>query len=435
MKIAVVGAGWAGLSCAIESLRAGHEVTVFEASRSLGGRARRIDATYDGPPLDNGQHILIGAYRETLAMMRRVGVDPEAALLRLPLSLRFADGSGVELPRWPEPLNLAAGIAMARGWTLRDKWALVRVASHWRNAGFICDPLATVAQLCHSLPRRVMSELIEPLCVSALNTAVDRSSGQVFLRVLKDALFSVPGGADLLLPRVDLGRLFPDAAWQWLDCNGAGLRRGVRVRSIAAVQGGGWKVDSTDFDVVVLATGATDAAKLVRTASEIDRVGGGDALTATEKWASVAEALRFEAIATVYLAGADALDAPIVALRASGDAPAQFAFDRSQLGGPPGSLAMVVSACSEERHTLQQKVLAQAKTELGQPNLTLAQTVVERRATFACTAGLVRPGMRIASGLLACGDYVEGPYPATLEGAVCNGVAAAISIARDNSPH
>jgi len=55
-------------------------------------------------------------------------------------------------------------------------------------------------------------------------------------------------------------------------------------------------------------------------------------------------------------------------------------------------------------------------------------TVVEKRATFACTPGIVRPTMPIAPGLWACGDYIEGPYPATLEGAVRSGIAAAQAI-------
>jgi predicted NAD/FAD-dependent oxidoreductase len=59
----------------------------------------------------------------------------------------------------------------------------------------------------------------------------------------------------------------------------------------------------------------------------------------------------------------------------------------------------------------------------------LVQTVLEKRATFACTPGLRRPAQRIAPGLLVCGDYVDGPYPATLEGAVESGKSAALALA------
>jgi hypothetical protein len=104
-------------------------------------------------------------------------------------------------------------------------------------------------------------------------------------------------------------------------------------------------------------------------------------------------------------------------------APAQFVFDRGQLGGPAGLLAFVVSASNDDRDTLQTQVLAQAYAQLGL-QLQPVQTVVEKRATFACTPALSRPAMHIAPHLLACGDYTEGPYPATLEGAVRSGWSA-----------
>lgn len=108
-------------------------------------------------------------------------------------------------------------------------------------------------------------------------------------------------------------------------------------------------------------------------------------------------------------------------------APAQFVFDRGQLGGPAGLLAFVVSASRGERDVLQAQVMAQAHDQLGL-TLQAVQTIVEKRATFACTPGLQRPPMAIAPGLLAAGDYVDGPYPATLEGAVRSGLAAAIAL-------
>jgi hypothetical protein len=107
--------------------------------------------------------------------------------------------------------------------------------------------------------------------------------------------------------------------------------------------------------------------------------------------------------------------------------PAQFVFDRGQLGGPAGLLAFVVSAADGDRATLETQVLAQAQAQLGL-TLQAVQSVVEKRATFACTPGLQRPPTLIAPGLLACGDYMDGPYPATLEGAVRSGMAAARAI-------
>ncbi|NVO08298.1 MAG: NAD(P)-binding protein, partial [Rhodoferax sp.] len=104
MRVAVVGGGWAGLAAAVSATQAGHHVTVFEAARNLGGRARALPCTLpDGSSavLDNGQHILIGAYSETLGLMRTLGVAPQGTLLRLPLALLFPDGEGLQLPDWP----------------------------------------------------------------------------------------------------------------------------------------------------------------------------------------------------------------------------------------------------------------------------------------------------------------------------------------------
>lgn len=415
----MIGAGWAGLAAAVRATQTGHAVTLFEAARTPGGRARRVLAE-DGTALDNGQHILIGAYGATLALMREVGVSPEQTLLRLPLTLRFADGGGLEVPRGPKPpLDLLAGIWGAKGWTLPDRYQLMRAALQWRLRRFECAPQTSVAQLCTGLTPRVMAELIEPLCVSALNVAPERASGAVFLRVLRDALFGEPGGADLLLPRVDLGALLPDAAITWLQQQGARVALGHRVQSLAR-DGARWQIDGEPFDHVLLATPAWESERLVQ----------GAALPEASEWLACAQALSHEAIATVYVAGAGVLPGhlPMCALRSDAQrAPAQFVFDRSQLGGPAGSAAFVVSASTLPRQELQSRVLAQAKVQLGWAGLQLVQTIVEKRATFACTPLAQRPTMQIAPGLRACGDYVEGPYPATLEGAVRSGLAAALA--------
>jgi len=416
MKIAVIGAGWAGCAAAVEATRHGHAVTVFEAARTPGGRARRVMATLGGKPLvlDNGQHILIGAYTETLRLMEDLGVDEGAAFLRLPLAMRFPDGSGLALPDWPAPLDALAGIVGARGWPWADKLSLLRLALGWRLAGFTCAPERSVSDLCSELAPGVMAALIEPLCVSALNTPPGRASGQVFLRVMRDALFARSGGSNLLLPRTDLGALLPDAALAWLAAQGSAFRPGTRVRAIDHTAPG-WRVDGEGFDRIVLACPLNEAARLVQ----------GSGISA-EGWLAAARGLRHEALATVYAHSPGArLARPLLALASGAGEPAQFAFDRGQLGGPAGLLAFVISASQGEGDLLTRQVLAQAARQLELADLQPVRTLVDKRATFACTPGLSRPAPGIADGLLACGDYIAGPYPATLEGAVRSGLEAA----------
>ena len=423
-RVAVVGAGWAGCAAAVQAATENHEVTVFEATRVPGGRARSILAPDRGAGpsgLDNGQHILIGAYSATLDLMTRVSVDITRSISRLPLSLSFPDGTGLRLPGWAGPLAPLLGILLARGWNLADKSSLLRAAWRWRRSGFECAPRQTVEDICLGLNAAVRRDLIDPLCVSALNTPAAEASGRAFLRILRDSLFGPRGSSDLLLPRTDLSNLLPIPALDWLLQRGGQVRLGHRVESIAR-QGAAWVVDGESFDALLLATPPWESARLVEQSG-----------APAGAWLDAVHALRYEAITTVYLAGQARLAQPMLALRSGPGAPAQFVFDRGQLGGPEGLLAFVVSASHGSREELQEQVLHQAHAELGLADLQTVQTIVEKRATFACVPGLQRPRQTILPGLLACGDYVEGPYPSTLEGAVRSGLEAARQISGPTS--
>ena len=454
MKVAVIGAGWAGMAAAIAHTQAGRQVTVFETARTVGGRARAVQATLPGGSpitLDNGQHILIGAYAESLRLMRLVGVDPDTALLRLPLALQYPDGQGLALPDAAPPFDALWGIATARGWSWCDKLALLRTATVWRLRGFVCAPDMSVADLCVGLTPRLMAQFIEPLCVSALNTPAHAASGTVFLRVLQDSLFSGRGGSNLLLPRTDLGALFPQAAVHWLERAGGCVHAGQRVRGLAPLPGGRWQVQGMDanggeddggsgkeagmlpseipaFDHVTLACAPGEASRLVAGVAAMPGVPATDQ-HAARQWSALASALRFEAITTVYVhAPGVRLPQPMLALRNTARHPAQFVFDRGQINGQQGLLAFVVSTSSGGRALIESQVLQQAAEQLALPlgqKISAVQTVVDKRATFACTPGLQRPGLAVLGGLTACGDYIAGPYPATLEGAVLSGTAAA----------
>lgn len=419
------------MAAAVRAVQAGHQVTVFEAARRLGGRARAQPLTLpDGRciTLDNGQHILIGAYTESLRLMRLVGVEPDQVLLRLPLALTFSDGSGLALPDWPAPWDAAAGIVRARGWTWRDKLSLLRAASAWQRAAFDCSAHLSVAQLCASLTPTLRQGFIEPLCVSALNTPPAQASARVFLRVLRDAMFGARGGSNLLLPRTDLGALFPEPAGRWLTARGASVRLGQRVSALRAAERG-WQVNGEAFDRVVIATCAPNAA---RAAAECAQTAPSFIAKSLQDWAASAQALNHEAITTVYAqsrtdasASGPLLRAPMLALTCSSSAPAQFVFDRDAISRghePTGLLSFVVSTSQGERTALEAGIVAQAQSQLGLTVRPLL-TVAEKRATFACTPGLQRPRAHVAPGLIAVGDYIDGPYPATLEGAVLSAAA------------
>lgn len=419
-RVAVIGGGWAGLAAAVEATRRGHAVTLLEMAAQFGGRARSV--TVDHRALDNGQHILIGAYSATLALMRTVGVDPARVLERLPLTLVGPDGVGLRLRSGPPTLAFARAVLSHGGWTLRERLGLLGAATRWMLQGFRCDPTLSVAALTASLAPQVRAQLIEPLCVAALNTPARDASAMVFLRVLKDALFSGPGSADLLLPRAGLSELFPEPAAAWLAARGAVLRLSSRVDRLEPDNDGAWRLDGERFDHIVLATTSVEAARLTRNVAP--------------DWSQLASGLCFEPIITVYLHREGArLAEPMLALPSDEHAaPAQFVFDRGPLGGHDGVLAFVVSGAAQwVDRGMPATVLATQRQAAHLPNdagagLSELRSFTEKRATFRCTPSLQRPAVSIAPGLCAAADYVAGPYPATLEGAVRSALEAVATL-------
>lgn len=365
--------------------------------------------------MDNGQHLLMGAYTHTLALMSTVGVDTNAVLKDIPLDLRWPDGTGLLLPERAATHRIgshwATGLAMlrARGWGWRERLALVRWAGHWRRRHFSCPPDWTVDRLCASLPPRVREQLITPLCVSALNLAPEHASAQLMLTALQDTVFGAPAHSRALVPCVPLGEVFPEAAVRWLRQRGADVLMGTRATALAQT-GHHLEINHTHaVDHVIVATPAPEAARLADTLHHAQAV----------DWAAQARQVKHTAIATVYAKAPNwVLSSPMQALQARTRLDAQFVFDLGHLGRPPGWMAAIVSDAMGDTHQLQQHVQTQLRQALSLPQLQAHQTVMEKRATFAATPDAVRPSTTIAPGVWACGDYVQGRYPATLEGAV-----------------
>ncbi|UOD29071.1 FAD-dependent oxidoreductase [Massilia violaceinigra] len=430
-SVAVIGGGWAGCSAAVELARAGCKVTLFEAARTLGGRARAVDV--QGRQLDNGQHILLGAYKESLRLMRAVGIDLRAAMLHLPLQMRYPKGSGgmdFVAPRLPAPLHLAFALLRADGLAWADKMALARFSSTARWMDWRLHNDCSVSELLerYDQTERLIELMWRPLCLAALNTAPERASAQVFLAVLRDSLGAARASSDMLLPRLDLSALFPVAAAAFVEGRGGSVRLGAKVASLAslATQGGRWRLgDGEAFDAVVIATPPPAAATLLEQAGAPDLA------------ASLGH-FKYEPITTCYLQypAATRLELPFYALRdnaASGHW-GQFVFDRGQLDSTQaGMFSVVISAsgaASEPgREALAQAVADQLADVLGRPQLARpdwVQVISEKRATFACTPGLARPANDTGlTRLVLAGDYTASDYPATIESAVRSGVAAA----------
>ena len=419
-RIAVVGGGWAGLACAVELSAAGQRVCVFEAARQLGGRARRVEV--HGLPLDNGQHILLGAYRETLRLMRLAGADPETLLERLPLELHHPGGRfRLRLPRVPAPFHLAVGLIRLQGVSLREKLAAARFMRSLQRAHYRLREDISVADLLNrygqtGVLRRFMWE---PLCLAALNTPPATASAQLFANVLRDSLGGQREDTDLLLPAADLGRLFPDAARNHIESAGGEVRLSTRIEALPPAL----TIGDETFAHVVIATAPQHVSALLRSFPEMAVVAG------------LLDGYAFEPIGTVYLGYPEALSFPFPMLGLDKPEPGrigQWAFDRSDRNCGQGIAACVLSGeglwDTLDNETLAATLHRELQDTLGRPLPAPLwhQVIRERRATFSCRPGLARPAPDTpVRNLWLAGDYVCAEYPATLEGAVRSGVTAA----------
>ena len=399
-RVAVVGAGYAGMAAAVTLAEHGIPVTVLESGPVPGGRARRVVS--HGHELDNGQHIFVGAYSELFRLMRTVGV-PSDALLRIPLEIRYADGFAFRALWLPPPLGLLAGLLAARGVPLAERLGALRFIAALRRSDWRLQPDITVKELLDRLGQhgRMRHYLWGPLCVSALTTPLDQASANVFLAALRDTLAGGADASDLLLPRVDLSRLFPEPAAEFVRAHGGDMRLGTTVRDLVSLK--------TQFQKIIVAVGPHQLKTLLP---------------------DLANDFTYQPIYTCYLQYPEntRLDFPMVGMA---EGLVQWVFDRGALLGEKGRLACVISAQGDHQQMTQDEVAATCDRELRSafpalPSPLWTRVIAEKRATISCTPGLKRPEVRTPiTGVFLAGDYTDPEYPPTLEAAVRSGIRAA----------
>jgi squalene-associated FAD-dependent desaturase len=421
MNIAVIGGGYAGLAAAVTLAEQRIPVTVFEANRTLGGRARRVE--HREATLDNGLHILLGAYSETLRLMRLVGADPEALFQRLPLTWQVHRRFSLKAARLPAPLHLLIALAMASGASLGERLSAARFMMRMRSRGYVLAQDKTVAALLaeHAQGAAFTRLLWRPLCVSALNTPPETASAQVFLNVLRDSLDAAREASDMLLPRTDLSRLFPDPAADYVRKNGGTVLAGSRVTEIEQT-GGGFEVRGAGgpgaFSHVICALPPHHAGAFLIGISALAEV------------AERVERLAYQPIYSVYLGYPREVRLPAPMLGFDSTL-LQWAFDRGALAGQHGVIGAVISAEGPHQDLTQDELGRLVHQELQQqvgllPEPLWCRVIAEKRATFSCLPGLKRPEARTPlTNFFLAGDYVAGDYPATIESAVRSGIHAA----------
>jgi len=388
------------MAAAVTLAERGVPATVFESGPVPGGRARRVQS--QGTELDNGQHILIGAYIELYRLMQTVGV-PSDALLRMPLEIRYAAHFSFRRLWLPEPFGLAGGLLTARGMPFGERVGAAQFIAHLRRAQFKLSADMPVSELLaqHKQNGSVAHYLWRPLCVSALNTPPELASASAFLAVLRDTLGGAAEASDLLLPRVDLSRLFPEPAADYVRSHGGEMRLQTPVKDLGALR--------QSFDRVIVAVGPHQLKTLLPDAPEYS----------------------YQPIYTCYLQYGENVRLPLAMLGLA-DGLVQWVFDRGALLGEKGRLACVISAQGDHQQMSLDELAETCHRELAQAELVAekpawSRVIAEKRATITCAPG-AKALPAAPEGISFAGDYTDPEYPPTLEAAVRSGIRAARAI-------
>jgi squalene-associated FAD-dependent desaturase len=442
-RVAVIGGGLAGITAALCCADAGCQVTLFEARPQLGGLThsfRRGELR-----VDNGQHVFLRCCTSYRALLDRLGVTDRVELqprLAIPILTPGAD-QAVWLRRTglPAPLHLAASLLGYRPLSMLERARFALAAVALRRV----DPTSPATDeqnfgtwlRRHGQTDRAIAALWELVGVATLNSRADGAALSLAATVFQEGLLTDATAADIGWSRVPLRELHGDPALDCLTAVDAQVRTGAAVRRIEP--GEGWEVITDDArftaDQVILAVPPIAAEQLLP-AGSVELPPG---------WS---QRLGSAPIVNVHVVlDRQVLDEPFIA---GVDTPVQWVFDRTshsgltKLDGPGGQyLAVSLSAADDyidmPTAALRGKFLPELAALL--PEIRAAQVrdffvTRERHATFRPSPGTaaLRPSaVTAARGLFLAGAYTATGWPATMEGAVRSGEAAATALLNRSS--
>ncbi len=447
----VVGGGFAGLAAATLMADEGARVLVLEARPHLGGRARSFVDPETGSVVDNGQHLFMGCYRETLLFLGRLG-SLDRLYLQPRLHVPFLDpGGGVSafsLPALPVfSWSVLMGLLRYPGLPLRGRWDLLKVAREVRRrtragrrvpADALDDRSVTSWLASLGQGTAACERLWRPLAIAALNEDPDRASAAMLLPVLREMFMGGAAGSRLGVPRVGLSDLYADPAAHFLRARGSEIRLRAQVRQVL-FEGG-------RASGVLLADGGRVASpQVIAAVPPYDLLEMLPPEIASDPSFAGCSRLETSPIVSVYLwFGSEITDLPFAGL-IGGEW--QWLFNRRVFTGRGTAGHGVTLVCSAARsfveaprETLVRKALQDLHRFVPASRRAVLRhslVIKEKRAAMAPLRGglALRPSWRTpVAGFHLAGDWTATGLPATIEGAVISGHACARQVLGAGQP-
>ncbi len=437
-RVVVIGGGLAGLAAGLACADAGARVTVLERRPRLGGATWSFSR--NGAWFDNGQHVFLRCCTSYRAFLERLGVA-DRVVLQPRLSVPVVSPSGrvawLRRGHGPAPVHLARSLARFCHLSRGDRVRVARAAWALRRLD-LDDPALDSLTFGEWLARQHQSDdavasFWDLVALPTLNVEAAEASLSLAAMVFKTGLLTRADAADLGWSRVPLGQLHGDAAARALERAGASVLTATAVGGIEVVDGvvTGVRAESAHFDAdaVILAVGHDAAADLLPR----------DAVADPERL----HELGTSPIVNVHLVfDRKVINHPVAA---AVDSPVQWVFDRTDSSGIDSGqcIAISLSAADEDLARPSPELVQRYSAELARlfpavRSARLVDSIVtrERAATFRGRPGTrcLRPGPQTAvGGLYLAGAWTDTGWPATMEGAVRSGHAAAAAAVATNS--
>lgn len=442
MKTAVViGAGWAGLSCAVELADKGYRVTLLEQSKRLGGRASSFKDEKTGDVIDNGQHLFMGCYTSTIDYLKKIGSLPQL-MFQKDLSVDFADKTAqiftLKCGSWPAPLHLASGLWGLKSLTLSDKLAMFKVyraiqspsSGHFnRNS----PKGKTVEQWLMSLGQseRARRNFWDLITIATLNEQSSVAEAEPLAVVLKEAFFSDIEKSQIGISSVGLSDLCGPKAEDYLKSRGGSVRLNTLASKIV--------MDGDSVREIQLRDGAALKADLYVSAMPFHTLR--NVLDPAERDGAFFAPMKNLTNAPIFSVTLW-FDRPITDRQFVGllDTETQWVFNKNKIyagssGRKDGSVTCVISGAQKFLETSNEDLLKLCLSELNacfpeSRNATLTHSLIQREknATLSPKVGYSKhrlPQRTPWRNLFLCGDWTDTGLPATIESAVRSGVLAA----------